>query len=73
MDSGQTLSLASSLDLSCAERGTLSYAASAAATASCSLQAAPAAMAVWHSSGLIALWRRSTSLLRIAMSPGRRG
>ena len=46
----------------------LSHAASAAATASCSLQAAPAAIAVWHSSGLIARWRRSTSLLRIAMA-----
>lgn len=44
------------------------HAASAAAIASCSLQAAPAAIAAWHSSGVIAQWRRSTSLLRIAMA-----
>jgi DDE superfamily endonuclease len=48
--------------------GRLSHAASAAAIASCSLDAVPAAIAVWHSSGLIALWRRSTSLLRKAMT-----
>ena len=42
--------------------------ASAAAIASCSLQAAPAAIAAWHSSGRIAQWRRSTSLLRMAMT-----